>query len=310
MRSMRVYILEDDEDDAYLVRQLLLKSQDSCHYDIKHFNTIADFEMEYEKTTPDVVLLDLGLQESRGLATLVNLLSVVNKCPIIVLTGLDDNDVGERAIQLGAQDFIPKEALSKKLLSRSIRFSKERFQLMKSIQNLGEHDELTLLNNRRVFDSELTSLLARHKRYGGKFAIMYLDLDGFKSVNDNYGHSVGDQLLRQLGSRLRNFSRATDIVARLGGDEFAIIVPQFENDDELEKIATDKVASIEAVYLVEVNQVLQEIYVGVSIGIAVYPLHGETTHALLDAADKAMYEAKAKKEISYNFADPSVLLKK
>ena len=303
MRKIRVYLVEDDIDDAYLVRQLLQRCNDKNIYDTHHFNCVSDFEQHYLDHKPDIILLDLGLQESIGLTTLVQVQAICKNCPIIVLTGFDDQEMGEQAIQLGAQDFIPKDALSENLLSRSIRFSKERFQLMESIKNLGEHDELTLLHNRRVFDNELSGLLARQKRYGGKFAVMYLDLDGFKGVNDTFGHSVGDQLLRQLGSRLRNYSRSTDVIARLGGDEFAILIPQFESSLELEKIASDKAQAIEAKYLVEVNQALQELTVGVSIGIAVYPDHGETPEALLEAADKAMYEAKAKKESNYNFAN-------
>lgn len=150
-------------------------------------------------------------------------------------------------------------------------------------------DMLTNLANRHRFEDRLTYELARATRSGGKFALMYIDLDGFKEVNDSLGHRVGDLLLTQVATRLSGSVRATDTVARLGGDEFAIILAGLEDDAMIEELGITLLRSIHSPYVL-CDDVVK---VSASVGVSSFPHDGMTPVALMHAADQAMYAAKA-----------------
>jgi len=149
-------------------------------------------------------------------------------------------------------------------------------------------DILTGLANRHRFEDRLTFELARATRSGRTFALMYVDLDGFKAVNDSLGHRVGDRLLTQVAVRLSGGVRATDTVARLGGDEFAIILADIESGAMIEELGTKLLRSIHRPY--ELGGDVAN--VSASIGVAFFPHDGKTPVALMHAADQAMYAAK------------------
>jgi len=119
-------------------------------------------------------------------------------------------------------------------------------------------------------------------------AVMFLDLDGFKSVNDTLGHAAGDELLRQVAERLTNCLRATDSVARFGGDEFTIVLPAIEDRDDVIRVANKIIAEVARPYLLDGN----EAAITTSIGICFYPGDGEDPSVLIHRADNAMYHAK------------------
>ncbi len=150
------------------------------------------------------------------------------------------------------------------------------------------HDDLTQLPNRLMFQERLRKAIAAARFGGGEFAVLCLDLDGFKLINDTHGHGFGDTLLVGVARRLREAMRDTDTVARMGGDEFAIIQPIASQPSEATALARRLIESVTQPFDLAGRQAL----VGVSIGIALYPSHGETSDLLLRNADQALYRAK------------------
>lgn len=164
----------------------------------------------------------------------------------------------------------------------------DRYAEEKAVHHQARHDVLTGLGNRALLMEQLERDLALAVRHHWDLAVFYLDLDGFKEVNDRHGHAVGDRVLQVMARRLEAVLRATDVICRQGGDEFVVLVPQAGGEAELLGIAEKLIAACEAP-LMEVGLSLR---LSASIGIARYPEHGRTVRQLLVAADRAMYAAK------------------
>ncbi|MUH72979.1 GGDEF domain-containing response regulator [Psychrosphaera haliotis] len=306
MNDQLIYLLEDSKDDVYLVKSMLVGNFKS-HFKMSNYESVSDLEAGMKSMLPDLLIIDLNLPDSVGLETLVKVKKFAKDFPIIVLTGYDDEVTGERAIQLGAQDYIPKSDLHKSLLLRSIRFSKERFALMKSLEENVFRDALTLLNNRESFNVKLEEMINEGTRYEKSFALLFIDLDNFKQINDEYGHLVGDQILKSVGSRLNVFNRGSDYVARYGGDEFVLLAPNISELTQLRQLAKIKFDVISGAYAVETSQqAVKNIIVEASIGGAIFDTHGKSANELLKSADEAMYKAKTQ-QTGIAIADTPVL---
>lgn len=156
-----------------------------------------------------------------------------------------------------------------------------------ALEHIALHDALTSLPNRTLLMERLEQTISLAQQRKRSMALLMLDLDRFKEINDTLGHQTGDALLQQVGVRLRTVLRDSDTVARLGGDEFAIVLPEVNESNAL-RIAAAVNDTLEKVY--EVYE--HSLYVGVSLGVAIFPLHGETSEMLLQHADVAMYMAK------------------
>ncbi|MHB8255590.1 MAG: bifunctional diguanylate cyclase/phosphodiesterase, partial [Acidiferrobacter sp.] len=159
------------------------------------------------------------------------------------------------------------------------------------------HDPLTELPNRALYNTRLERAIAEAKECGACVALLFLDLDGFKGVNDSLGHSIGDRVLVHIAERLKRSVRATDTLARLGGDEFAIVLPGLKGRHE----ALPVVHKIMATFREAILTLPEEIFLSASIGIAIYPVDNEDAHGLSRSADAAMYEAKAAGKNTYRF---------
>ncbi len=157
------------------------------------------------------------------------------------------------------------------------------------IRYLAFHDPLTGLANRVLFSDRTKTGLQRAKREGYPLALIVLDLDGFKEVNDKHGHAAGDQLLIEIAGRLQGVLRAEDTVARFGGDEFTALLPEIDRPEDAVVVAEKILAAVENPIALADGQV----QVSASIGISVYPQHGESYKELFTAADAAMYQVKA-----------------
>ncbi|MEO6855592.1 MAG: sensor domain-containing diguanylate cyclase [Rhodoferax sp.] len=158
-----------------------------------------------------------------------------------------------------------------------------------ALHHLAYHDELTSLPNRAMCMDALRRILCRCERKNMPFSILFIDLDHFKAVNDQWGHAAGDQLLQQVAQRIQRCMRGGDLVARLGGDEFIAVVEELHDTAELHHIADKILHTVEPVYLLCGHSV----HVTASIGISTYPQDGTDLQQLLTRADKAMYHAKA-----------------
>jgi diguanylate cyclase (GGDEF)-like protein len=217
--------------------------------------------------------------------------------PVLVTATTPGEAAAVAAMKAGASDYILQTDLSR--LSGSIRAeleqARERRTLRRSeasLEHLAMHDALTELPNRRLFEDRLANALRVASRDRHGLVLMVMDLNGFKPVNDTFGHQAGDVLLRLVGGRLREALRESDTVARLGGDEFAVLVPKLEDPDVIPPKLLDRLAGAFAMPF-RVEGV--DVRVGAALGIAIYPQHGTDAAALFRNADSAMYTAKRQK---------------
>jgi diguanylate cyclase (GGDEF)-like protein/PAS domain S-box-containing protein len=170
------------------------------------------------------------------------------------------------------------------------------------LYHLAHYDPLTELPNRVLFQDRFKQAIARARRGERRIAVMFLDLDGFKKVNDQFGHSAGDALLAQVAARLAAQLRESDTVARLGGDEFSIILPDMFETDGLIQVATKVIDAIAAPFMLGG----QATHITTSIGISIYPKDGLDADNLLQRADLAMYEAKRRGKNQFCFFEPGM----
>ncbi|MDJ1157784.1 EAL domain-containing protein [Chelatococcus sp. SYSU_G07232] len=178
----------------------------------------------------------------------------------------------------------------------------ERQRTEARIAYLARHDALTKLPNRIVFHERVAQALARARRHGDQLAVLYLDLDHFKNVNDTLGHAVGDALLRSVAERLRSVIREEDTIARLGGDEFAIVQLAIKHPADAGQLARRIVEALSQPFDLGDHQVL----IGTSVGIAVAPANGEDADQLMKHADIALYDAKSEGRSTYRFFEPQM----
>ena len=164
----------------------------------------------------------------------------------------------------------------------------ERKRVEQSIRHMAHHDALTGLPNRSLFRDRLTHAMAQADRYHQKLAVMFLDLDRFKAINDTLGHNVGDQLLKIAAERLRSCVRDSDTVARLGGDEFTVVVEDIVEDHDAAAVAQKILDTLSQPF----NLYGHEVFISVSVGVTLYPSDDENADNLLRNADSAMYRAK------------------
>lgn len=165
------------------------------------------------------------------------------------------------------------------------------------------HDTLTLLPNRRFFNDWLEKSVAMAQRNHFSNAVLFIDLDGFKQVNDRFGHDAGDQVLRVSANRFQGLMRGSDVLARLGGDEFAVLVSQSPVNQELSVFAERLIGSMAD----SISIGSEAVKVGISIGIAVFPRDAKTADSLIRASDEAMYSAKAQGKNQHCFAPSPVV---
>jgi diguanylate cyclase (GGDEF)-like protein/PAS domain S-box-containing protein len=169
----------------------------------------------------------------------------------------------------------------------------------RKIHFLAHNDPLTGLLNRTKFTESLNQCVTRLERYGTPFAVLYLDLDQFKLVNDSRGHLVGDQLLMQVSKRLTSVLRDTDIIARVGGDEFAVLLPEECGNQQLKALAERLIQTVSAPYDIDGESAK----IGLSIGVAIAPNNGTRANQILRNADLALYRAKEEGRATYRFFD-------
>jgi predicted signal transduction protein with EAL and GGDEF domain len=272
---------------------------------------------------PDLILLDVVMPELDGFDTCVALrrLPTGGRVPIIMNTSLEDIDSIEKAYQLGATDFITKPIHPTLLVYRirhalrTLRDMEELRRAEERIQQLAYFDEITGLPNRTYLRESLQKILARAQRYRQLVAIYFLDLDQFKLVNDTFGHSAGDELLKQVAARLFNCIRGNDAIARpalttqagqmlpddavirLGGDEFVIVAADIRHSADAAILAQRIIDLLTPPFTIEQH----EVFITTSIGISLYPDSGSDPETLLRNADAAMYHAKEQGRNGYRF---------
>ena len=295
--KFKVLIVEDDEDDYILLEELLLEAVG----DIGAITWAEDYKSAQARIATehfDFYFLDNRLGAELGLDLIVEIKQQYETAPpIIMLSGVDDYKTDLEAMEKGADDYLIKSELTAHLLERTFRYSLKSKDLEAKLAKLAHYDGLTGLYNRSLFNELLVKTIQQSERSGQKFALVTLDLDNFKFVNDNYGHPAGDQLLTKISRRLKHSTRSSDIVARLGGDEFSLLLKDVKNDSDFVKL----VQNIMAIFQEPIQVDSKSVSVTTSAGIAIFPTDAQIASELIDNSDRAMYQAKALGRNNYSF---------
>jgi diguanylate cyclase (GGDEF)-like protein/PAS domain S-box-containing protein len=427
--NLNILLIEDSLSDAELLRLFLSKAGRAGFY-LRHADRLVTGLAYLQAENFDVALIDLNLPDSQGIETAFTVRKYSPRIPIIILTGVDDEELTSKALQMDIQDYLIKGEVNSSLLIRSIRYAIDRKRALEElkysearcraffesagvgavqvdpasgryiqvndrfcqitgynaeelltmsfrdllhpddresdivnfnrlirgeitdyevekryirkgdqvvwvhvsvtvirdgfarpisaagvvqditarknaeeqIKHLANHDELTGLPNRRLFCDLMSLKVVEARRNRTKFAILFLDLDRFKDINDTLGHEVGDEVLKAAAAKLRSTIRESDIIARLGGDEFIILLPDMNHVGAISEVARKIINSFSQSFSIAGNDIL----VAPSIGISMYPDDGEEIDSLLRNADTAMYQAKERGRNKYLFYNPAM----
>ena len=291
--------VEDDDGDAKILQRAFAKEFDSGGYHLQRARSLNGAMAELRHGVFDAVLLDLGLGDTSGLGGLNAIRDANPDLPIVILSGQGNNDIAMDGIRGGAQEYVVKGDCSSRMLALSVLSSIERKKYERYLFKLANHDTLTGLPNRRMFQEYIKHWLIRADRWQRTEAVMFIDVNGFKSVNDDLGHDIGDELLLQIAARLKVGLRASDMLARYGGDEFVVHLDM--GADVLVDTCAQVAEKISAMFVDPICIGGHKINTGVSIGIALYPENGRDSAELIQKADEAMYRAKRNKE-KFSFA--------
>jgi len=286
--SLTILLVEDNPGDIRLVRELLAADQNESFTLVTADRQDAALAI-LDSQDITAILLDIELPDSSGLDTLLKIHANAPGIPIVVLSSIADEGLAVRSVQQGAQDFLVKGYVDAHQLTRSLRYAIERKRTEERLNHLAHHDSLTGLSNRKHFYDTLKNSIALARRHDTKLALLLLDLNGFKAINDTLGHYVGDLLLQGVAQRLRDCMRETDCVARIGGDEFTMILSDIYDEEDAVAATSKIIESIGHPFLID-GRALD---VGVSIGIGIYPTDADNLESLVRNADVAMYQAKA-----------------
>ena len=288
--AARPYILlvEDNPGDASLTQALL--DDGAMAVSEVHWVQSLEAAVHMLETTSgcEAVLLDLGLPDGQGLATLQAIRPYAAECPVVVLTGDDDESVGLKAVVDGAQDFLVKGSLDGGLLRRCLVFAAHRKRAERALLERALHDELTGLPRRALLMDRLQEAVKRARRGHSEGALLFIDLDHFKQTNDTFGHAAGDAVLCAVAKRLREGLRDTDTAARVGGDEFVVLLPNLHAAEDALMVGRKLMAAL--------MQPLQfgqaQLAISASIGVAGFHDADTSAQDLVSRADAAMYAAK------------------
>jgi diguanylate cyclase (GGDEF)-like protein len=285
-QSIHVLLVEDNAGDARLVIELL-REGGSADFCFEHVTTVNAGELYLQSgASIDAVLLDLSLPDESGLQTVRRIVSAAGLASVVVMTGADDEELGIAAMQEGAQDYLVKGKVDGERLRRVVRFAIHRQDRLKAES---QTDDLTGLHNRRGFLMLAEQQIGVARRNGTGFLLMFLDLDGLKSINDRFGHAAGNQALTDAAGVLQRAFRQSDIVGRLGGDEFAALALGTAG----ERIVRERLEA----ELAAANAAADRPHpLGFSVGlVSCGPGDRRSIGDLLAQADAAMYEEKRRR---------------
>ena len=285
VRDARILVVDDEQGSRLMCRAAL----ESEGYEILEAADGDEAVRVFREARPELILMDAVMPRMSGIAALeaIRRLPGGPEVPVLMVTGYNDESAANQAFECGASDFIPKP-VNWAVLRQRVRRTISGRRAEREVNHLAYHDALTGLPNRRLFLDRLGSAAARSRRSGASFALLFLDLDGFKRVNDRLGHEAGDELLCRVADVLREAVRAGDTVSRFGGDEFNILLEDVSGVAEAEEVAA-RVAEV-----ISRPHPFAAAVTSASIGLALFPDDACESGELIRCADRAMYRAKAR----------------
>ncbi|GMR16722.1 MAG: hypothetical protein BMS9Abin31_1092 [Gammaproteobacteria bacterium] len=294
-----IVVLADDDPSIRLMVRHVLESED---FDIIEASDGLEAIKAVEKHHPALILLDAVMPGIDGFTTCQQIKEKGHTdIPVMMITGLDDDASVERAYEVGAIDFITKP-IKWAVLKHRVKSVVAKVIAERKVQLLAYRDTLTGLPNRLLFADRLEQAVMRSDRSRTSMALMLVDIDDFKLVNDSFGHDAGDKLIKAVGELISKSLRRADTIARLGGDEFAVIIEGIDGPEDAISIADNLTTILE--HNVRLDD--QETYTSASIGIAIYPDDGKDARTLLKNADTAMFRAKENGRHCFQFYKPEM----
>lgn len=288
---LNILLVSSDEASGPLPRLL-----QEAGVRVTHASCLAQGEAKASQRSFDGIVAELSLSDACGLDSLIVLRAICPKVPIVAVAQANDPAMIALAFQMGAQDVLFSSTIESSGLVRTLEHAVQRQRALADINHRALHDELTSLAKRTLLHQRISNSLARCRRMGNTFAVIYLDLDRFKWVNDTHGHDVGDTVLVTVAERLLSAVREYDTVARMGGDEFAILLDTLEDPSEAERVAQRVLVSVSRPIVVRGL----ELEMTASMGVSVFPRSGSGVEDLLKNADQAMYCAKRSGRNTYS----------
>jgi diguanylate cyclase (GGDEF)-like protein len=292
---LRVLLVDNDSDEATRSEQGMAQRLGD-RLAVTRASSLAQSIRALMESTFDAIVLELAIGDASGIATLAGVRGAAPSVPVVVYTRELDDAMALRALRAGAHECVDKRDTPPQALARMLGFAIERQRRIASLEaarveaaHRATHDPLTGLANRELFLDQLERALAFGARYTRKTGLLFVDLDGFKAINDTRGHALGDALLKGVSARLLESVRRSDAVARMGGDEFVVLLPDVTSRRD--------VAFVKETILNSLREPLQlgggeSLLIEASVGSAMSPLDGGSAQELLDAADADMYREK------------------
>jgi len=302
-----ILIVDDQEANLLLLENMLRKVGYRC---ITSTMDPYDVCALHRDNHYDLILLDLQMPGMDGFQVMEGMkeIETVGYVPILVITAHPNHKL--RALASGAKDFISKPFDLEEIITRIHNMLEVRLLYTKledsnkMLESFALHDALTGLPNRRLLMDRLSFAIAHALRNKHTMAVMFLDLDGFKQINDTLGHDVGDILLNMVAARLVAAVRQEDTVARLGGDEFVIVLRELSHADGVGKPVSKVIQAVSQPYSIQGGSVS----VTASAGVGIYPTHGKDAETLMKSADLALYEAKRAGKNNYRIREHAPML--
>ena len=297
----KILIVDNEESNVLLLERLLRASG----YDAVTSTTDpSEVCALHSRNCYDLILLDVEMPNLDGFQVMEGLkkIETENYLPVLAVTAQPNHKL--RALQSGAKDFISKPFDLAEVLMRvhnmlEVRLLHEETRNHgKMLEALALTDPLTGLANRRLLAERLSMAIVHARRNNSTMAVVYLDLDGFKQINNTMGHDAGDALLKMVAARLTATLREEDTVARMGGDEFVILLWHISSPEDASPVMLKVIQAVTQPYDLDG----QTVCVTTSAGVGVYPINGEDSDTLLKCADMAMYEAKRAGKNTYRIA--------
>ncbi len=303
--TLRLLLVEDNPDDAELILRVLRKG--GYQVDYTRVDNAPDLTRQLREADWELVLSDYAMPHFNGLAALKLVKEHNPDIPFIVISGTIGEELAVEAMRKGAQDYLMKDNLTRLLpaIQRELADADERRARRAAEQTLRHqayHDLLTGLPNRWLLRDRIEQAFAYAHRESHSLAVMFLDLDRFKNLNDTMGHIAGDHLLRAVAERLKSAVTPWDTIARLGGDDFVLLLPDVGRPQQ----ASDKADALLQLFQTPFVLSGQNVYVDASIGIAMYPENGRDADNLLKNAEAAMYYAKEQGRNNFQFCTSGI----